>query len=396
MSYVNERDQRVKVVYVAGPPGPKGDPGIAADADLATKDYVAEAIEDAVLDAGAGDVVGPASAVVDNRLVRFNGTTGKSIQSSPVLLSDSGDLDGVTTLNGRNLTTDSSKLDGITPLSTPTNFTNVSAALNAATTTIPINGQRITGSSAPQADGDLTNRLYVANAISTAISEVGAGNVVGPASTVDNRLVRFDGTTGKLLQTSGITIDDSNNCTGLGTLNGVTITSIVTTSTAVGGNLTGTVGNATVTGVRGVTGSASAPSTGQVWTATSTSAASWQTPTTYDLTTKANRRLTTKAISGTTYTLILTDGDEVDLLCTNASIQTVTVPTNASVAFAIGTVITFGQLGAGKITMSPVSGTVTIRKNSAVTFSSNGQYTSISMRKIGTDEWLLSGDLELV
>lgn len=38
---------------------------------------------------GSGDVVGPASAT-DNALVRFDGTTGKLIQNSPVLVTDSG------------------------------------------------------------------------------------------------------------------------------------------------------------------------------------------------------------------------------------------------------------------------------------------------------------------
>lgn len=39
----------------------------------------------------------------------------------------------------------------------------------------------------------------------------GTGDVVGPASATDNAIARFDTTTGKLLQNSGITIDDSDN-----------------------------------------------------------------------------------------------------------------------------------------------------------------------------------------
>ena len=39
----------------------------------------------------------------------------------------------------------------------------------------------------------------------------GAGDVVGPASSTDNTVARFNSTTGKLLQGSGVTIDDSNN-----------------------------------------------------------------------------------------------------------------------------------------------------------------------------------------
>ncbi len=35
--------------------------------------------------------------------------------------------------------------------------------------------------------------------------------VIGPASSTDNAIARYDSTTGKVLQNSGVTIDDSNN-----------------------------------------------------------------------------------------------------------------------------------------------------------------------------------------
>jgi hypothetical protein len=42
--------------------------------------------------------------------------------------------------------------------------------------------------------------------------------VAGPASSTDNAVARFDGTTGKVVQNSGVTIDDSNNVGGLANL----------------------------------------------------------------------------------------------------------------------------------------------------------------------------------
>lgn len=48
----------------------------------------------------------------------------------------------------------------------------------------------------------------------------GSGDVVGPASSTDNAVARFDSTTGKLLQNSGVTIDDSNNIATTGTVDG--------------------------------------------------------------------------------------------------------------------------------------------------------------------------------
>lgn len=60
---------------------------------------------------------------------------------------------------------------------------------------------------------------------------VGSGDVVGPASATDNAVVRFDATTGKLLQNSTITASDA----GVITCAGVT-SSTSGVSTPIGGN----------------------------------------------------------------------------------------------------------------------------------------------------------------
>jgi len=49
--------------------------------------------------------------------------------------------------------------------------------------------------------------------------------VVGPASSIDNNIPRFDGTTGKKVQGSGIKIDDLNNFTGI---NNITLSASIT------------------------------------------------------------------------------------------------------------------------------------------------------------------------
>src|SRR3990167_4371484 len=48
------------------------------------------------------------------------------------------------------------------------------------------------------------------------------GDVVGPASSTDNAVARFDTTTGKLLQNSVVTVDDTGATTGITTLNAST------------------------------------------------------------------------------------------------------------------------------------------------------------------------------
>jgi hypothetical protein len=44
------------------------------------------------------------------------------------------------------------------------------------------------------------------------------GDVTGPASTSDNRIARFDGTTGKLIQSSPVTLGDGGNMSNIGTI----------------------------------------------------------------------------------------------------------------------------------------------------------------------------------
>jgi hypothetical protein len=89
------------------------------------------------------------------------------------------------------------------------------------------------------------------------------------------------------------------------------------------------------------------------------------------------------------YTLLLTDqGGSVEM--NNASANTVTVPANANVAFAIGTVITVGQYGAGKTTVAAAAG-VTIRSAGSL-LGLRAQYSQVTLQKIGTDEWWLAGD----
>ena len=50
-----------------------------------------------------------------------------------------------------------------------------------------------------------------------------SGDVDGPSSATDNAIARYDGTTGKLIQNSSVTIDDSNNVSGVVQLNATTV-----------------------------------------------------------------------------------------------------------------------------------------------------------------------------
>ena len=94
--------------------------------------------------------------------------------------------------------------------------------------------------------------------------------------------------------------------------------------------------------------------------------------------------------STTARTLALTDQFK-SLKFTSASATTVTVPTNASVAFPTGSYVELYQFGAGQVTVSPDSG-VTIRSTDSQT-KLRTQYSAGVLIKVDTNEWLLTGDL---
>lgn len=102
---------------------------------------------------------------------------------------------------------------------------------------------------------------------------------------------------------------------------------------------------------------------------------------------KVDKSQTINAQTGTSYTLVLTDATKLVTL-SNAGAIALTVPTNASVAFPIGTRIDLVQKGAGQVT---VGGTPTV--NSTPTKKTRAQYSGMTLVKEDTDTWYLFGDL---
>jgi hypothetical protein len=94
--------------------------------------------------------------------------------------------------------------------------------------------------------------------------------------------------------------------------------------------------------------------------------------------------------TGTTYTLAVADAGQLVTLA-NASAITLTVPTNASVAFPVNTRIDLIQYGAGQVTVAAAGG-VTINSSGAK-LKVTGQYSGASLWKKATDTWVLVGDI---
>ena len=103
----------------------------------------------------------------------------------------------------------------------------------------------------------------------------------------------------------------------------------------------------------------------------------------------ATAMIAINAQTGTTYTAVLTDDGKL-VTCDNGSAITFTIPTNATVAFGIGTQINIMQLGAGQVTIAGAG--VTFRSEGSK-LKTKGQYAVATCCKIATDTWVVIGNL---
>jgi len=91
------------------------------------------------------------------------------------------------------------------------------------------------------------------------------------------------------------------------------------------------------------------------------------------------------------YTLVLADAGKL-IRCTKVTAMTILIPTNAAQAYSIGQRVDIMQYAAGQVTVSGDTG-VTLRFTP--TNKLRTTYSTASIIKIGTDEWVLAGDLAL-
>ena len=95
------------------------------------------------------------------------------------------------------------------------------------------------------------------------------------------------------------------------------------------------------------------------------------------------------------YTAVLADQYQVLVPMNKATAVAFKIPTNASVAFPVGTAITVLNKGAGAVTISAVtSGTTTVLSAGAVAASPTlAQYKTAGCIKTATDTWIVVGGI---
>jgi len=97
--------------------------------------------------------------------------------------------------------------------------------------------------------------------------------------------------------------------------------------------------------------------------------------------------LSLSSVSSNAYTLILSDASKL-IQMTSASANVITVPTDSSVPFPIGTNIDIVQIGTGQTSVAGASG-VTVNARNGLKI--NGQFSGASLVKRAANTWLLIG-----
>jgi hypothetical protein len=93
--------------------------------------------------------------------------------------------------------------------------------------------------------------------------------------------------------------------------------------------------------------------------------------------------------AATSYTFTLADANAEEEF-TSGSAVSATIPPESSVNYPVGTILLVTQGGAGQVTIVPGAG-VTI--NTRTTLKTAGQWSTISLKKRGSNLWVASGDL---
>lgn len=94
--------------------------------------------------------------------------------------------------------------------------------------------------------------------------------------------------------------------------------------------------------------------------------------------------------AGAAYTLALADAGTVVEL-TSAEAQELKVPSNAEVAFPVGTIVKLSRIGAGAVTVV-ANGGVTVHSDTGKVKIA-AQFDDVTLRKRAANEWILTGSL---
>ena len=207
----------------------------------------------------------------------------------------------------------------------------------------------------PIADGTANQALVTDGAGVLSFASTGSGDVVGPSSSVDSELALFDSTTGKLIKRASLTglVKATSGVASAATAG----TDYVAPSGALGTPSSGTLTNCTADGTDAV-----------------------------------GFRNVPIASKSAAYTTVLADSGKVIFHpSTDANARTFTIDSNANVAYALGTVLTFINMTSQAVTVAITSDTLYLAGTGTTGSRTLAQYGMASAIKMTSTTWIISG-----
>lgn len=259
-----------------------------------------------------------------------------------------------------------------------------------ASANIPVKDEGITITSAVSSFnfvGSGVTATNVGNDVTVTISSGGGSwDVVWPASSTDSVPALFSGTTGKLIK----------NSTPTGTGNPVLQTSPTLTTPVLGTPSSGTLTNCTglpISGLVASTSTAIGVGTIELWHATDTTITRVSAGKIAVENVNVGTEWMLQNSQSAAYTLVLTDaGKHIYHPSADTTARTWTIPANSSVAFPIGTAVTFiNDTSAGTLTISITTDTLVLAgagTTGSRTLTANGIATAV---KVTSTRWIISG-----
>ena len=287
---------------------------------------------------GSGDVVGPSSAT-DNAITRFDLTTGKLVQNSLVTVADDGAITAP-------------QVGSVIPFyyANQAAFPSASTYHGALAHSHADGAMYFAHSSAWYRLLDATTAVTPAQG-GTGVANNAAMTVTGSGNFAYTRTLT--GTTNVTFPTTGTL----STLAGTETLTNKTLTSPTLTTPALGTPASGTLSSCTVDGTDAV-GFRNIPINSQ----------------------------------STAYTLVLADSGKTILHpASDANARTFTIPANSSVAYPIGTAVTFINMTSQVVTIAITTDTMYLSDAGTTGSRSLAQYGSATAIKITSTNWLISG-----
>jgi len=95
--------------------------------------------------------------------------------------------------------------------------------------------------------------------------------------------------------------------------------------------------------------------------------------------------------TGLTYTPVLDDQYQVLVTRSNAAASTMTIPTNATTAFPVGTCITVLNKGVGLVSISGAVGVTILSAGAVAAIPTLSQYKSCAILQVSANNWYVVG-----